>query len=226
MLWGASEGMEGGELALLYFIVPVSPGRCRLFSLPLSTSPKFRTLAAIFRRFPWLRHLFNHTVAAQDIALLHRQGTNMEAADFPGWQKGFHLTPADQGVVVLRKWLANRAGGGVKWGPNVNGAPVREAAVDRESLFENYKAHTRNCPSCSTALKHVERGLVLSQGVGLAGLATAAAGVMTGRGVGGAVMVVVVLAWAASVLLKRLRDRFYHTHWKHSENKKLTLESD
>lgn len=31
-----------GELALLYFVVPSAPGRSRLMSLPLATSPKFR----------------------------------------------------------------------------------------------------------------------------------------------------------------------------------------
>ena len=34
--------MEGGELGLLYFVVPVAPGRSRLFSLPLATNSKFR----------------------------------------------------------------------------------------------------------------------------------------------------------------------------------------
>jgi hypothetical protein len=39
----ASEGMAPeGELALLYFVVPVGPGRSRLMSLPLATDSKFR----------------------------------------------------------------------------------------------------------------------------------------------------------------------------------------
>lgn len=39
----ASEGMSAeGELGLLYFVVPVAPGRSRLFSLPLATNAKFR----------------------------------------------------------------------------------------------------------------------------------------------------------------------------------------
>ena len=65
--------MEGGELGLLYFVVPVAPGRSRLMSLPLSTNPRFRGPAKLFQSAPWMRHLFNHTVAAQDVAVLHRQ---------------------------------------------------------------------------------------------------------------------------------------------------------
>ena len=126
--------MQGGELALLYFVVPVAPGRSRLMSLPLATNPSFRCaymlsggtmqaapavglaaraagpraacvlpgtadyvnlidlhssepvllsaaghlsqrrgLSKLFHWQPWLRHLYNHTVAAQDIAVLHRQ---------------------------------------------------------------------------------------------------------------------------------------------------------
>jgi hypothetical protein len=39
----SSEGMAPeGELALLYFVVPVAPGRSRLMSLPLATNSKFR----------------------------------------------------------------------------------------------------------------------------------------------------------------------------------------
>jgi len=62
-----------GELALLYFVVPVAPGRSRLMSLPLATNSKFGGLSKVFHRLPWLRHLYNHTVAAQDIVVLHRQ---------------------------------------------------------------------------------------------------------------------------------------------------------
>lgn len=42
-------------------------------SLALSTSPKFRAPAKLFHAAPWLRHLFSHTVAAQDVAILHKQ---------------------------------------------------------------------------------------------------------------------------------------------------------
>jgi hypothetical protein len=32
-----------------------------------------RLLSKIFHWQPWLRHLYNHNVSAQDIAVLHRQ---------------------------------------------------------------------------------------------------------------------------------------------------------
>jgi hypothetical protein len=39
----SSEGMAPeGELGLLYFVVPVAPGRCRLMSLPMATNSKMR----------------------------------------------------------------------------------------------------------------------------------------------------------------------------------------
>lgn len=230
-----------GELGLLYFVVPVAPGRSRLLSLPLATNRKFRCGAAwdtgrpgtrgesgmgcrcrrqcrcgydgaattrcaaptprrllsrVFHALPWLRHLFNHDVAAQDIAVLHRQasncssvgparpgwpelqrclpcsarlallpplsdnarrlpaaaaqGTNMSAADFQGWRKGFYLpTSSDTGVVVLRRWLEEAAGGGVAWGPNVaapaGGSGVAQAETRREILGDHFHQHTGRC---------------------------------------------------------------------------------
>ena len=97
MLWAASEGMAGGELALLYVVVPMAWGRSRLLSLPLSTSPAFLLPAKIFHAAPWLHHLFNRTVAAhQDAAILHRQGAALAAADFPGWRRGFFSAHGDK----------------------------------------------------------------------------------------------------------------------------------
>ena len=114
----ASEGLEGGELGLLYFVVPVDPGRSRLFSLPLATGPRFRTLAAVLLRLPWLRHLYNHTVISQDAVLLRGQAANMAAADFPAaWRRAFFLpTASDGGTAALRRWLEGRGGGDVAWG--------------------------------------------------------------------------------------------------------------
>ena len=44
-------------------------------------------------------------------AVATAQGTNITAADFPGWLRGYHLpTASDSGVVALRKWLEEVAG--------------------------------------------------------------------------------------------------------------------
>jgi hypothetical protein len=82
MLWAASEDMKGGELALLYFVVPIAPGRSRLMSMAKSTNKAFRFPSRLFHWLPFLRHLFSHEVAAQDAAILHRQGTNMSAGEY------------------------------------------------------------------------------------------------------------------------------------------------
>lgn len=223
--------MKGGDLALLYFVVPVAPGRSRLMSLPLSTSSAFRLPARIFHYAPWIRHLFNHTVAAQDAAILHRQGTNMASADFPGWRKGFYLpTPADSGMTVLRKWLESTEGEGIGWGPNVfrpaEGASApRQAIRERNGLFDNYRDHTRHCPSCTKALKKVQ--LAVSVAKGLAAVCFLSLAVVLGHGAP-----VVSLPAMASVLgvaamlglaagLRKLEKSFFQTEWRHAENKKL-----
>ena len=43
---------------------------CPLLACSMSAC---RLLSKIFHWQPWLRHLYNHTVSAQDIAVLHRQ---------------------------------------------------------------------------------------------------------------------------------------------------------
>ena len=42
MVWTSSKGLEGGNLALLYFVVPVAPGKSRMLSMPMTTNPRFR----------------------------------------------------------------------------------------------------------------------------------------------------------------------------------------
>ncbi|KAI3424952.1 hypothetical protein D9Q98_008334 [Chlorella vulgaris] len=226
MLWASSEGMAPeGELALLYFVVPVAPGRSRLMSLPLATNSKFRTLSKIFHWQPWLRHLYNHKVAAQDIVILHRQGTNMAAPDFDGWRRGFYLpTTADSGVVVLRKWLEDVAGGGVAWGPNVAAggqAPI-QPEERREVLMDHYHQHTEHCPHCRGALKNVQTasklllgtagacflGLAYAWGRGTAPLAAASLALLAGLGA----------SLALRSALKGLEQQFIFTDWRHSDH--------
>lgn len=228
-LWACSEGMEGGELGLLYQIVPVAPGRCRLMSLPLSTSSKFRLPAKIFHYAPFLRHLYNHKVAAQDIAILHRQGTNLAAEDFRGWKKGFYMpTAADKGILVLRKWL-EKAGGAVQWGPNVDPKPIRQAAIDREALFDNYNSHTKHCPHCSQALERVKKGRILAAVAGVLSFIAALVAYIVPAAAGQAVPVARVVGYGLVSLLSccsvqalyNIQGAFMQTHWRHSENKQL-----
>jgi hypothetical protein len=86
-------------------------------SLALSTSPKFRGLARVFHALPWVRHLFSHTVSAQDVALLHRQvggrGSGVGGVGV-GW--GMHAplqawAGLGLGRVCLSGWLAGYLAG-------------------------------------------------------------------------------------------------------------------
>ncbi|KAL4529531.1 hypothetical protein Ndes2437B_g08894 [Nannochloris sp. 'desiccata'] len=228
-LWACSEGMEGGELGLFYNIVPVAPGRCRLMSLPLSTSSKFRFPAKIFHFAPFLRHLYNHKVAAQDIAILHRQGTNLAAEDFRGWKKGFYMpTAADKGILVLRKWL-EKAGGGVQWGPNVDSRPIRQAVINRETLFDNYQSHTKHCPHCSKALERVKYGIVLAKILAVLSLTASVVAYVVPTAAGWVVPVSSVVGWGVLSILSwfsvralySMEGAFMQTQWRHADNKKL-----
>lgn len=228
MLWASSEGMsESGELGLLYFIVPVAPGRCRLMSLPFATSPSFRIPAMIFHKAPWIRHLFNHTVAAQDAAILHRQATNMAAADFPGWRKGFYLpTKSDSGVMVLRKWLESTAGGGIIWGPNVDmeREHSREATQFREELFDNYHDHTQHCLHCRRALSWVRAAGWIIGVMAVLSLGALPSFALQGSGrlaiVSGLCAVLCLIGYK---VLKNVEKAFIQTSWSHAHNKKLLV---
>jgi pheophorbide a oxygenase len=229
-LWAASENAPGGDLALLYFVVPVAPGRS-LMSLPLSTNAAFRVPARLFRAAPWLRHLNNHEVSAQDAALLHRKGAALAAPNFAarGWRRGFYLpTKADGGVAALRRWLEAAEGGGVQYGPSVAAAPRCEAlpGAARERLFDNWAQHTRSCPSCLRALGRV-RAARSAAAAGLAALALAAARA-AGRGAaawgarGRAALAAGALALAiARAALGCLERAFMATQWRHADNRSL-----
>ena len=197
-------------------------------SLPLATLPAFRLPARIFHALPWLRHLYNHTVSAQDAALLHRQGTNMVAADWPGWRKGFYMpTPADGGVAALRRWLEGTEGGVVGYGPNVDAAPRREAAWNRETLFDNFAEHTARCRHCRKGLAQVRAGAVLAALAAAACVFALAKRLAAGAPLVAARTVLLgvgaLAAAAVCAALLRAARGFFRTHWVHAENKKLLI---
>ena len=58
----------------------------------------------------------------------------------------------DKAVVSMRRWIHDKAGGGPKWGPAAlaRGLPPRLPAAQ---LFDVYESHTKNCKTCSSALR-------------------------------------------------------------------------
>ncbi|PSC68584.1 (2Fe-2S)-binding [Micractinium conductrix] len=180
---------------------PLSEGR-------INPATKNLECAYVFHWQPWLRHLYKHTVAAQDIAVLHRQGTNMASPEWPGWRKGFYLpTSRDAGVVVLRKWLDTVAGGGIAWGPNIRpgGAPI-QAETRRELLFDHYHQHTAVQPAQRWPLEPpssccARRGAA-------APLSPASL----------ALLCVLGAALAARSALEKLEQQFIFSDWRHADH--------
>jgi hypothetical protein len=106
---------------------------------------------------------------------------------------------------------------------------VRQAAVDREILFNNYEGHTKHCPHCSKALARVKQGIFLAKIIGVLSLIASVVVYVISAAAGRVVPVVPVFSWGlVSVLswftvpaLYNLEGAFMHTHWRHADKKKL-----
>ncbi|EIE20742.1 hypothetical protein COCSUDRAFT_67210 [Coccomyxa subellipsoidea C-169] len=155
------------------YILPVSPGRSRLFYWHKAGSPggaaldrlkalkapfgagkaQLQHLVAAAEKFfvakeRSKRHMYLHPIFEAVGGLLHGQEHNVSAA---GSQAGFHL-PSSADVLVKKfyGWLLGSAGGGPSWPPGT--PPLPPPTTDREALLGRRQQHVANCPSCQTML--------------------------------------------------------------------------
>ncbi|GMN65902.1 hypothetical protein TIFTF001_034967 [Ficus carica] len=135
------------EMALIFFAVPVSPGKSRL-------------IWAIARNFGvwidkivprWIFHLGQNMILDSDLYLLHVEERKILESGTKWQEACFVPTKADALVVGLRKWFNMYAGGQVDWRGKFNGA--LPPSPPRDQLMDRYWSHVVNCPSCNSAYK-------------------------------------------------------------------------
>ncbi len=161
LMWHDLESKQFGRTLTVVYATPIRKGQCRLFArFPFKfASP----IPAFFIKLSprWYSHVNQHTVLEDDQIFLHHQERYLEAlGGSPNYSKAFYLaTKADLYVSELRQWVNLYHADPF---PNQPLPP----ALSKEQLLERYHSHTKNCTSCTKALKNIQKlkqvsGLVL-----------------------------------------------------------------
>ncbi|WP_299413731.1 Rieske 2Fe-2S domain-containing protein [Acaryochloris sp. IP29b_bin.148] len=146
----------GIQIFQLYF-VPTTPGHCRYIGKFATGAPP---PASRFNFVQWanrqlwgllpqdvqvgFQHLGAYKLSDQDITAMHAQEQN-EATDPNPHRTSFFPTPADQGILTLRTWLKQFAGGG----PASHSLYSEgSGTASDEQLYDRWHRHTKLCPSC------------------------------------------------------------------------------
>ncbi|CAM9359646.1 unnamed protein product [Ascophyllum nodosum] len=117
----------------------------------------------------WFQHVLGHKFIAQDLVFLHHQASRRlqtlaaSGIDNRNYGKAVYTpTASDTGVINVRKWMANVAGGGPAW---VTGCDrtVPPKEWKREVLLDVYEQHTKTCTACLGALKRVKQLLTAAK---------------------------------------------------------------
>ncbi|MBD2777591.1 Rieske 2Fe-2S domain-containing protein [Iningainema tapete] len=157
---------DGGKLILVLYATPTRPGWCRhigcqvLVKNEAGKPPK--GLAFFALPMPtWLGHVLGSLFLHQDLVFLHYQQKNLAKRGKGKWLDAVYTpNPQDKMTIAFRKWLENRAGGGIPWqGCSQNLPPAEE---DKQKLFDVWTTHTQNCRVCQNALKNINRLAVLA----------------------------------------------------------------
>ncbi|PON98088.1 Pheophorbide a oxygenase [Trema orientale] len=136
------------RMALIFFGVPVSPGKSRLiWAIPRNFGIWIDKIVP-----RWIFHLGQNLILDSDLYLLHVEERRILEFGSAEWNKVcFVPTKADALVVGFRNWLNKYGGGQVDWRGKFSG--VLSPSPPRDQLMERYWSHVVNCPSCSAAYK-------------------------------------------------------------------------
>ncbi|KAK9812601.1 hypothetical protein WJX72_000303 [[Myrmecia] bisecta] len=215
----------GGQVSMVSYAVPSAPGQSRLLFCmfaPSATAPWYLKLAAFqsVGPFRFLSHFGQHEVLDGDSILIHVQDHELHRSR-ADWSKRYYLpTAMDTAVVGLRRWLADKAGGGPEWPEGAEWAPQD---MRREVLLDRYNQHTKHCPSCSQALRVFTALQTLAAAACALLLVAAAARLGAGRAqlvswsmaaLGGAALALAAVARA----LHRLCRKFVFVDYVHAEH--------
>jgi phenylpropionate dioxygenase-like ring-hydroxylating dioxygenase large terminal subunit len=235
----SSSFTDGGQLILVLYATPTRPGWCRhigcqvLVKNQAGKQPK--GLAFFGLPMPnWLGHLLASLFLHQDLVFLHYQEKMLARQGQPRWLDAVYTpNPQDTMIIVFRRWLEQRAGGGIPW--RTNGAELPLAERDKQKLFDVWSTHTQHCAVCQKALKRINRLQVLAYGLAIVclglgilidarALAVEAAispapSIWSAPSIGfWGMMGGMVLFASAGYLLKKLSRLFYVYQFEHAQN--------
>lgn len=137
-----------GRTLTVVYATPMCKGKCRLFArFPFKFSS---FLPRLFIKYTpqWYSHINQNRVLEDDQIFLHHQERYLAAlGGGDNYRKAFYLpTTADLYVSELRQWVKS-----------YHGDPFPEQdfppALEKKQLLNRYHSHTKNCASCSQALK-------------------------------------------------------------------------
>jgi phenylpropionate dioxygenase-like ring-hydroxylating dioxygenase large terminal subunit len=152
LVWHDLTSKQFGRTLTVVYATPISKGKCRLFArFPFKfASPLPRFLIKLAPT--WYSHLNQNGVLEDDQIFLHHQERYLDAlGGGDNYSKAFYLpTKADLYVSELRQW-ANLYHADPFPQQNL---PPRLAT---EILLDRYHSHTKNCRSCSKALRLIKQ---------------------------------------------------------------------
>ncbi|CAN6308840.1 unnamed protein product [Urochloa humidicola] len=212
-----SLSLQPHETVLVFFCVPVAPGRSRvIWAFPSPRNVGF-WLHNITPR--WLYHVGQNLILDSDIFLLHVEERKFAAAGLDNWQKACYVpTSSDNMVIAFRNWFRKFCNNRVGWAtPQVDQLPPTPT---KDQLMERYWSHVVQCTSCSAALKAMEALDVALQiaSVAFIGFLAIAKGTLVTSTVQRAVIVsTAVLCFAASRWLANIiQKNFYFQDYIHA----------
>ncbi|KAJ6704661.1 IRON-SULFUR DOMAIN CONTAINING PROTEIN [Salix purpurea] len=194
---------------LLFFCVPVGPGKSRLiYTFPRNFGV---WLDRIMPR--WVFHLSQNRILDSDLYLLHLEERKIMEVGPTNWQKAcFVPTKSDAQVVAFRRWLKTYSGGQINWGGKSSGA--LPPTPPKEQLMDRYRSHVVNCSSCSLAYKSLNALEVALQVISFGSIGVVAATKQNAMSAAArtSLVLMAVLCFAASRWLAHFIYKNFHFH--------------
>lgn len=176
-----TEYPSGAKLILALYATPTKPGYCRHIGAQVLIKDKEGKVPKGLGMFAlpmpkWLLHSTASLFLHQDQVFLHHQERTLYEdgyafGDFSNdpilaskvssdpaiYAKSYYMpNEHDKQITALRRWIHNKAGGGVPWGKAalIQGLPKR---LNDDDLYDVHEAHTSTCSICTTARKNMLR---------------------------------------------------------------------
>ena len=152
LMWHDLTSKQFGRTLTVVYATPITKGKCRLFArFPFKFSSPFPRF--FIKLAPtWYSHINQNGVLEDDQIFLHYQERYLESlGGGDNYSKAFYLpTKADLYVSELRQWVSLY---------HADPFPESELspALSKEQLLDRYHSHTKNCASCSQALKTIQK---------------------------------------------------------------------
>ncbi|HEY9810637.1 MAG TPA: Rieske 2Fe-2S domain-containing protein [Halomicronema sp.] len=211
LMWHDLTSKKFGRTLTVVYATPIRKGECRLFArFPFKFPSK---IPGFFIKLTprWYSHLNQNTILEDDQIFLHLQERYLEKSDNrQNFSKAYYLpTAADRYVAEMRSWMQ-------QYKADPFPGETLPPALNKEQLLDRYHSHTKNCSSCSAALKTINKLkfaclVVLILALGITPLAAGF--------VGWFLSLVILVDGGLWLYLSKLEKRFYQGEELPSRNK-------